>query len=205
VSPYAESYTSETPERPTDREERRLYEPSWQHLSAHDQAVKDWEAEPVEHVLDRGMSPFGKAGKIRSHKSWYEQYHRLGAGCHKVHGCQCGSIPSPKDCQFCHDDWLQQWEIFYYDEENPAEIVEGVSETSSETVQGVEDGSSETSSETLQGVEDGSSEASSETVQGVEDIPSGTSSEPLDWNLEKQAPLGGSLRIRPSVLVAMYT
>lgn len=139
-----ESDASETPEEsissdlsddfPTSDDET-LYEPAWQMFKAFDPEVRSWEAEEVEHAQDKGLSPFGKAGKIRAHPDWYEQYHRFGPDCIKVHACECIFKLHGNVCPLCHDDWLQQWEIFYYDEENPTEAKQIIDDGSTATLE----------------------------------------------------------------------
>lgn len=129
-----ESITSETFDESTASDEATLCEPSWQKLTAYDPPVRAWETEAVKHAQDRGLSPFGKAGKIRAHRDWYEQYHRLGSDCLKVHGCECVLKTHGDICRLCHDDWLQQWDIFYYDEEHPSEAGQIVESGSTETL-----------------------------------------------------------------------
>lgn len=179
ISDTAEdSITIEDSDEYEDRDEPT--EPSWQTLTAYDPPVRAWETEAVEHAQDKGLSPFGKDGKIRAHPDWYEQYHRLGRDCLEVHGCECFIKIRGPICSLCHDDWLQQWDIFYYDEEHPSEAGQIIENGSTETLaESSKSGSTETLAES-------SKSTSMETL-----------AESSKSNSETQAPLGGTVRIHP--------
>ncbi|KAJ4256567.1 hypothetical protein NW757_004194 [Fusarium falciforme] len=51
---------------------------------------------------------YGSGKRPRLHYDWYEQYHRLGPDCEKVHGCQHGQF-----CHQCHADWHKAWSHFF--------------------------------------------------------------------------------------------
>ncbi|EEU40765.1 uncharacterized protein NECHADRAFT_76228 [Fusarium vanettenii 77-13-4] len=51
---------------------------------------------------------YGSGKRPRLHYDWYEQYHRFGPDCQKVHGCKHGQF-----CHECHADWHKAWSHFF--------------------------------------------------------------------------------------------
>ncbi|UPK97016.1 hypothetical protein LCI18_007951 [Fusarium solani-melongenae] len=51
---------------------------------------------------------YGSGKRPRLHYDWYEQYHKFGPDCEKVHGCQHGQL-----CHECHADWHKAWSHFF--------------------------------------------------------------------------------------------
>ncbi|KAI8685627.1 hypothetical protein NCS55_00235600 [Fusarium keratoplasticum] len=51
---------------------------------------------------------YGSGKRPRLHYDWYEQYHRFGPDCKKVHGCRHGQF-----CHECHADWHKAWSHFF--------------------------------------------------------------------------------------------
>lgn len=51
---------------------------------------------------------YGSGKRPRLHYDWYEQYHRFGPDCQKVHGCQHSQF-----CHQCHADWHKAWSSFF--------------------------------------------------------------------------------------------
>ncbi|KAJ3465949.1 hypothetical protein MRS44_006607 [Fusarium solani] len=51
---------------------------------------------------------YGSGKRPRLHYDWYEQYHRFGPDCQRVHGCQHGQF-----CHQCHADWHKAWSHFF--------------------------------------------------------------------------------------------
>ena len=109
----------------------RLEEPAWHlYTSQNDPAVMAWEEEDVEHLWDQGMSPFGAASQPRPHWDWYEQYHRFGDDCTKVHGCNCECALKLRVCNECHIKWVEDWNVYFEAQERQTRSLapaEGVS------------------------------------------------------------------------------
>ncbi|KAM5347977.1 hypothetical protein ACJ41O_007801 [Fusarium nematophilum] len=55
---------------------------------------------------------YGSGTRPRLHYDWYEQYHRLGPDCAKVHGCHQGTY-----CHECHAKWHKAWARYFKAEE----------------------------------------------------------------------------------------
>ncbi|RSL78946.1 hypothetical protein CEP51_007763 [Fusarium floridanum] len=51
---------------------------------------------------------YGSGKRPRLDYDWYEQYHRMGSDCQKVHGCQ-----HSQPCHQCHADWHKAWSHFF--------------------------------------------------------------------------------------------
>lgn len=51
---------------------------------------------------------YGSGKRPRLDYDWYEQYHRFGPDCEKVHGCKHGQL-----CHECHADWHKAWSHFF--------------------------------------------------------------------------------------------
>ncbi|KAL2691576.1 hypothetical protein Neosp_001965 [[Neocosmospora] mangrovei] len=51
---------------------------------------------------------YGSGKRPRLHYDWYEQYHRFGPDCQKVHGCKHGQF-----CHECHANWHKSWSHFF--------------------------------------------------------------------------------------------
>ncbi|KAJ3521729.1 hypothetical protein NM208_g13161 [Fusarium decemcellulare] len=56
---------------------------------------------------------YGSGQRPRLNYDWYEQYHRLGLDCAKVHGCRHNMLI----CHECHADWHKAWSRFFKVEE----------------------------------------------------------------------------------------